>query len=40
MRWPVHVPKKLCDFFDSGILQLFEFERFLFLEALLGEAFY
>jgi hypothetical protein len=25
-----HVPKKLIDFFDEDMLQLFEFERFLF----------
>jgi hypothetical protein len=25
-----HVPKKLLDFFDKDMLQLFEFERFLF----------
>jgi hypothetical protein len=25
-----HVPKKLLDFFDQDMLQLFEFERFLF----------
>jgi hypothetical protein len=25
-----HVPKKLLDFFDSDMLQLFEIERFLF----------
>jgi hypothetical protein len=25
-----HVPKKLLAFFDSAMLQLFEFERFLF----------
>jgi hypothetical protein len=25
-----HVPKKLLDFFDKGMLNLFEFERFLF----------
>ena len=25
-----HVPKKLIDFFDQDMLQLFEFERFLF----------
>ena len=25
-----HVPKKLIDFFDKDMLQLFEFERFLF----------
>ena len=24
------VPKKVIDFFDSDMLQLFEFERFLF----------
>jgi hypothetical protein len=24
-----HVPKKLLDFFDQDILQLFDFERFL-----------
>jgi hypothetical protein len=25
-----HVPKKLPGFFDSGMLQIFDFERFLF----------
>ena len=25
-----HVPKKLIDLFDKDMLQLFEFERFLF----------
>jgi hypothetical protein len=25
-----HVPKKLLDFFDKGMLQLFEIERFIF----------
>ncbi len=25
-----HVPKKLLDFFDKDMLQLFEFELFLF----------
>jgi hypothetical protein len=25
-----HVPKKLLDFFDQHMLQLFEFKRFLF----------
>jgi hypothetical protein len=25
-----HVPKKLLDFLDQGMLQLFDFERFLF----------
>jgi hypothetical protein len=24
-----HIPKKLLDFFDKGMLQLSEFERFL-----------
>ncbi len=24
-----HIPKKLLDFFDKDMLQLFEFERFL-----------
>jgi hypothetical protein len=42
-----HVPKKLLDFFDKGMLNLFEFERFLFdhmiprdREALLGAPAY
>ena len=30
-----HVPKKLLDFFDSDMLQLFEFERFLFDQMIL-----
>jgi hypothetical protein len=31
IRHPLdHVPKKLIDFFDQNMLQLFDFERFLF----------
>jgi hypothetical protein len=33
VRWPAtleHVPKKLLDFFDQDMLQLIDFERFLF----------
>jgi hypothetical protein len=30
LEWPLeHVPKKLTDFFDEDMLQLFDFERFL-----------
>jgi hypothetical protein len=28
-QWREDVPKKLIDFFDHNILQLFDFERFL-----------
>ncbi len=30
-----HDPKKLLDFFDSDMLQLFDFERFLFDQMIL-----
>jgi len=29
LREPEHIPKKSLDFFDSGMLQRFEAERFL-----------
>ncbi len=31
------VPKKLLDFFDSDMLQIFEFERFLFDHVIRGD---
>jgi hypothetical protein len=36
-RYLEHVPKKLHDFFDKDMLQLFEMERFLFDHLIPGD---